>query len=248
MKALLFAAGLGTRLKPLTDKMPKALVELGGSSLLEHTLRKLKNAGVTDVVVNIHHFGEQIIDFLNTHDFGLRTYISDEREMLLDTGGGLKKASAYFQNETAPILIHNVDILSNANLGAFYNFAKEHPITLLVSKRDTTRYLLFDDEMCLVGWTNISTGEVKSPYSDLKVDSCQKFAFSGIHTFVPNLIAQMDGYPAKFPILDFYLSICNKVKIKGYVEENLLLVDVGKYASLQSAEDFARDNGLFNTY
>lgn len=247
MKALLFAAGLGTRLKPLTDKMPKALVELGGCSLLEHTLRKLKHAGVTDVVVNIHHFGEQIIDFLNTHDLGLRTYISDEREMLLDTGGGLKKASVYFQNETAPILIHNVDILSNANLEKFYNFAKEQRIALLVSKRDTTRYLLFDNEMCLVGWTNILTGEVRSPYTNLDVASCQKFAFSGIHTFSPDLIDQMDSFPMTFSIMDFYLSICNKVKIKGYEEENLLLVDVGKYASLQSAEKFARDNGLFNT-
>lgn len=244
MKAMLFAAGLGTRLKPLTDRMPKALVSVAGRTLLEHTLNKLQRVGVDEVVVNVHHFGEQIIDFIATHDFGMQVYVSDERDALLDTGGGLRRAAHFFDKANGPILLHNVDILSNADLGTFYESAKPFPITLLVSERVTSRYLLFDEDMNLKGWINVETGEVRTPYENLDIQSLRKYAFSGIHAFSPLMFSRINSYPTKFPIIDFYLSECNQIQIKGFLVDNLQLVDVGKYATLQSAEQFALNNGL----
>ena len=158
--ALVFAAGLGTRLKPLTDTMPKAMVPVCGEPLIAHTLRRLKAAGFDRAVVNVHHFGQQIIDFLSENDFGIEVAVSDERDCLLDTGGGLRKAAPLLtaKEPAAPILIHNVDILSNADLPAFLAAAQENDVTLLVSRRDTKRYLLFDADNRLCGWTNIETG------------------------------------------------------------------------------------------
>ncbi|MBR7049803.1 MAG: NTP transferase domain-containing protein, partial [Prevotella sp.] len=158
-QAMIFAAGLGTRLKPLTDTMPKALVRVGGKPLLEHVVLRLKDAGYERIVVNVHHFADQIIDFLKEqNNFGLDIRISDEREALLETGGGIKKALPLF-DPTEPILIHNVDILSNLDL---QSLPTDAPL-LVVSQRQTKRYLLFDDDMRLQGWTNIETGEVKGP-------------------------------------------------------------------------------------
>ena len=134
MRAMLFAAGLGTRLRPLTDTLPKALVPVGG--------RRLIAAGATEVVVNIHHFGQQIIDYLTQHDFGIDLHISDERTALLDTGGGLRQALSLFSASDTPILIHNVDILSNADLPGFYAHQHQHDVLLMVSERETQRYLL----------------------------------------------------------------------------------------------------------
>ena len=160
MRAMLFAAGLGTRLRPLTDHMPKALVPVSGRPLLDITIERLKMAGATDIVVNVHHFSSQIIDHLAQHDYGVRIRVSDETAELLDTGGGLKKALPLFEGD-APVLLHNVDILSNAELRAFCRENAQNDVTLLVSPRQTQRYLLFDAAMRLVGWTNIATGEVK---------------------------------------------------------------------------------------
>ena len=160
---MIFAAGLGTRLKPLTEKIPKALVRVGDKTLLERVINKLKGAGTDKIVVNVHHFSNQIIDYLRRNDnFGVEILISDESDKLLDTGGGIKKASSLL-SKTSPVLIHNVDILSNVNLKSFYESNLNNDATLLVSKRKTKRYLLFDSDMRLVGWTNIETGEVKSP-------------------------------------------------------------------------------------
>ena len=175
---MIFAAGLGTRLRPLTDKIPKALVEVDGMPLIEHVIVKLRDSGFKSIVINVHHFSNQIIDYINTHDFGVDIQISDETNKLLDTGGGLRKAAHLF-NPDEQILIHNVDILSNANLMKFYvdgplmtNYGTggtmKASATLLVSWRKTKRYLLFDDSMRLVGWTNIETGQVKSPFRWLR--------------------------------------------------------------------------------
>jgi len=166
MKAMIFAAGLGTRLKPLTDSMPKALVPIGGKPLLQHIIEKLSNAGFKEIVINVHHFPEQIIRFLRDNDnFGLHIEVSDESDKLLDTGGGIRKASAFLKGDT-PFLVHNVDILSNADLGKLYDShtRQEEMATLLVSQRKTSRYLLFDEQYMLKGWINDSTDEVKSPY------------------------------------------------------------------------------------
>lgn len=234
---MILAAGLGTRLKPLTDHVPKALVEVGGEPLLKQVIFKLKDAGFSRIIVNVHHFSEQIIQYLETnHYFGLDIRISDETNQLLDTGGGIKAAKSLFGD--ARILIHNVDILSNINLQRFYFAHKEAAATLLVSERNTNRYLLFDDDMRLVGWTNVKTGEVRSPYSNLNVAQYKKLAFAGIHTFSPQLFPWMDSFPDRFGVIDFYLSVCNQVPIIGHVESNLRLMDVGKQETLHEAEQF----------
>lgn len=240
MQAMIFAAGLGTRLKPLTDTMPKALVPVGGEPLLRHVVELLKAANAERVVVNVHHFAGQIVDYLSEHsNFGLDIRISDESECLLDTGGGIKKARALFAADR-PILIHNVDILSNVNLRAFHDLHARHDATLLVSERQTTRYLLFSADMRLVGWTNVATGEVRSPYPDLRVEECRRYAFSGIHLFSPRLFPLMDAFPDKFGIIDFYLDVCARADIRGYLKPDLKLMDVGKLDTLAHADDFLR--------
>lgn len=239
---MIFAAGLGTRLKPLTDTMPKALVPVAGQPLLWHVVMKLKGSGFERVVVNVHHFADQIIDYLKVNgNFGLDIRISDEREQLLETGGGIKKAAPFFDADS-PILIHNVDILSNIDLAALYDKAQSAEALLLVSQRQTKRYLLFNDEMALQGWTNIETGELKGPIAlspqPSALSHLRKLAFSGIHVFHPSLFAQMEGYPDKFPIMDFYLQHCDRARIMGYEQTDLRLMDVGKLDTLDEAETF----------
>ncbi|MBQ9640543.1 MAG: NTP transferase domain-containing protein [Bacteroidaceae bacterium] len=241
MNALIFAAGLGTRLRPLTDTMPKAMVPIGGKPLVQWLIEKLKCSGVTSVVINVHHFAQQIVDFIAENQaFGLDIRFSDETDLLLETGGGLKKAAKLFPNEQ-PILVHNVDILSDMDLGAFYRSVLQtegQPTTLLVSQRQTQRYLLADGQGRLVGWTNIATGQVKSPYPDLDVSVCQKVAFSGIQVFNQQLLPLMDAWEGKFSIIDFYLSVCDKVDIRLQQQPDLHLLDVGKLDSIEKAEAF----------
>ena len=240
-QAMIFAAGLGTRLRPLTDTMPKALVEVDGKPLLWHVIQKLKEAGFERVVVNVHHFAQQITDYLNrNHNFGLDIRISDETRTLLDTGGGIKKAQQLFSPDE-PILIHNVDILSNVDLALLYEKAKDDDATLLVSQRDTSRYLVFDDAMQLTGWVNIKTGETKGPLPDNfnpLTSTLKRFAFSGIHVFSPRLFAAMEGWQETFGIIDFYLSASSNAKVRGIVKTDLRLLDVGKLDSLDKAEKF----------
>ena len=208
MKAMIFAAGLGTRLKPLTDHMPKALVPVNGRPMLEHVILKLKQSGFNELVINIHHFGEQIIDFLEANqNFGLTIHISDEREQLLDTGGGIKKAAPFFQGNE-PFLIHNVDILSDTDLKALYesHLHSGNDATLLASKRTTARYLLFDKQAYLRGWVNKDTGQTKPEGFEYDATKYQEYAFSGIHVISPSLFRYMDErWKGKFPIMDFYL-------------------------------------------
>lgn len=250
MQAMIFAAGLGTRLKPLTDTMPKAMVRVGGEPLIQRVIQKLAVAGVDRIVVNVHHFASQITDYLKANDnFNLDIRISDETEELLETGGGIKKAAPLFDS-SAPILIHNVDILSNVNLARFYKMASDSEevgdseemdgvdALLLVSWRKTKRYLLFNDSMRLVGWTNIETGEVKSPYPGLDPQKCRMYAFAGIHAISPRMLRLMDEWPDRFGIIDFYLKECATHNIRGYVKDNLLLMDIGKLDTLAQAEEF----------
>ena len=234
-QAMIFAAGLGTRLKPLTDTMPKALVRVGGQPLLWHVIMKLKAAGYERIVVNVHHFASQIVDYLAAHDhFGLDIRISDETEALLETGGGIKKALPLF-DPSEPILIHNVDILSNLDLHAL---PMDAPL-LVVSERKTKRYLMFDDEMSLKGWINIETGEVKGVRSEeVKSEKLNKLAFSGIHVFHPSLAPLLADWPDRFPIMDFYLKACSDHLIRGYEARDLQLLDVGKLDTLDKAEAF----------
>ena len=283
MQAMIFAAGLGTRLKPLTDTMPKALVRVGGEPLIKRVILNLAAAGVERIVVNVHHFAGQIIDYLKDNDnFGLDIRISDETAGLLETGGGIKKAAPLFY-PAAPILIHNVDILSNVDLREFYQIASQSEkgkvkseesecgsekgkveneegrgkneesnccdavdAVLLVSWRKTKRYLLFNDDMKLVGWTNIETGEVRSPYPELNPKECRMYAFAGIHALSPRLLKMMDEFPDRFGIIDFYLKACATHNIKGYVKDDLKLMDIGKLDTLAQAEEFLEELRVTN--
>ena len=240
MQAMVFAAGLGTRLKPLTDTMPKALVPVCGKPLLYHVLCRLRDAGYDDIVVNIHHFAGQIKDYLEANDFGVRIRVSDESDLLRETGGGILFARRFLErNDGEPFLVHNVDIVSNLDLAWFREQWRPGALaTLLVSERSTQRYLLFDDDMRLVGWTNIATGEVRSPYSDLDPEKYHKFAFAGIHNISPSVFGVFDsrGCPERFPIMDFYLQVCDSHPIYGAVAPGLTLVDVGKIETLAEAE------------
>ena len=256
-QAMIFAAGLGTRLKPLTDTMPKALVPVGGTPLLDIIINRLREQGYDRFIVNIHHFSQMIIDHVAQQDYAPLVRFSDESEELLETGGGLKKAAPLFDDQE-PILIHNVDILDNVDFGWFSRqHLPDEDAVLLVSKRKTKRYLLFDNAMRLKGWINNETGEIRSPFpwlrnmelsidEDLQVVShlspltspLNAFAFSGIHSFSPRLFALMEQLPERFPIIDFYLSVCHRSKIVGLVKDDLRLMDVGKIETLDQAENF----------
>jgi len=260
-QAMILAAGLGTRLKPLTDTMPKALVPVNGKPLLEWNVRRLMAQGYDRFVINVHHFAQQIRDYVSEQDYAPLVHFSDETEQLLETGGGLKKAQDLFYAD-APILIHNVDILDNIDYGWFSRqHEADEDAVLLVSQRKTKRYLLFDNAMRLMGWKNVETGEVKSPFpwlreSEFAIDDhlrvlakpnsqlsilnyqLNAFAFSGIHSFSPRLFALMERFPDRFSIIDFYLSVCHRSHIVGLVKNDLQVLDVGKLDSLQEAEKF----------
>ena len=245
MKAMIFAAGLGSRLKPLTDTMPKALVPVAGCPMLEHVILKLKASGFTEIVINIHHFGEQIIDFLKTNnDFGLTIHISDERDRLLDTGGGIRKARLFFENSGEPFLVHNVDILSDMNLKELYDSHMQSGsvATLLASRRTTSRYLLFNTERKLRGWINKDTGQVKPEGFHYDESLYREYAFSGIHVFSPAVFRLMEAprWEGKFSIMDFYLATCGQTDYSGYLAEKLELIDIGKPETLARAEEFVK--------
>lgn len=238
MKAMIFAAGLGTRLRPITDTLPKALVPVCGEPLLAHVIRKLLAAGADDLTVNVHHFPDQIIEWLGARDFGVPVHISDERKQLLETGGGIRHARAFLDGD-APFLVHNVDIISDLDLRAFMAAAPSEALgTLLVSERQTRRYLLFDPEtMRLRGWTDLSTDEVRSPWPDLDPTACRRLAFSGIHYLSPAVFPLMEPWPERFPIMDFYLKVCRDYPIYGVAAPaGRTLVDVGKIETLADAE------------
>lgn len=239
MKAMIFAAGLGTRLKPLTDTRPKALVEVDGKPLLGHLLEHLRAEGFTEAVINVHHFADMIEQWCHAHPLpGMTLRFSDERAALLETGGAIRHAAPLLGTE--PFLIHNVDILSNARLAHFYRQSLQGAASLLVSDRPSRRRLLFDADMRLVGWTNLDTGEVRSPHATLNPAQCQAYAFSGIHVMNPRLFAYFDGWPQRFGIIDFYLSLCHREPIMGCLDANLRLVDVGKMDTLDAASDFLK--------
>ena len=234
MKAMIFAAGLGTRLKPLTYSKPKALVELNGKPLLQHNIKNLIKLGVKDIIINIHHFPKMIIDFLAANNnFGINIKISDERKLLLDTGGGLKKASDFFMDGN-PFLLFNSDIICDTNLKAVYNLhiKSKTVATLLVRERESSRYLLFDDLNNLCGWENVKTGEkiITRQSSNLK-----RFSFSGIQIINPQIFKY---FPVenKFSIINFYLQVSKKENITYFNHTKDSWFDVGSEEKLREAE------------
>ena len=236
---MVFAAGLGTRLKPITDSLPKALVPVCGQPLLYHVIGKLRDAGYTQIVVNVHHFPELIREWLATHPSGVEVSISDESACLLETGGGILHAQDLILPCQEPFLVHNVDIVSNLDLGWVQRGTRPDALaTLVVSQRDTRRQLLFNDDMRLVGWLDRATGEVRSPYPGLDPSACRQYAFAGVHNLHPRIFPHFGewGFSGRFPIMDFYLKTCAAEPIFGLAAPDLQLVDVGKFESLPQAE------------
>lgn len=230
---MVFAAGLGTRLYPLTKDRPKALVEIEGKTLLETVIQRIIDAGIHEIVVNVHHFSQLVKDFLADHPFDAEIRVSDESDFLLDTAGGLKFAEPLFENADH-ILLHNVDILSDININNLISnhIQSEALATLAVRNRKTSRYLLFDHEtMRLHGWENVKTGERKEP---LPCDNCIQLAFSGIHV-VHREIMRYIPPQQKLSLTPQYLDLASNHLIKGYLHMEGSWMDVGKYDDLVKA-------------
>ena len=227
--------------------MPKALVPLAGKSLLQWQVEKLRAAGITDIIVNVHHFPDMIIEAIRANNgWGCNISISDEREQLLDTGGGLRKAllsSSDFRLST--ILACNVDILSNIDIKALVaQYERTGVSQLVVSERETQRYLLFDEDDTLRGWTNIATGEVKPSAISHQPSEFRKLAFSGMQILSPEVLNRLNEMDEeKFSLIDFYVHLCENHApsvLKAYVPQNYQMMDVGKINQLDEAQHFAQ--------
>ncbi len=236
---MILCAGLGTRLKPWTEKHPKALVPVGGIPMLKRVTERLIGQGFEEITINVHHFADQIIDFVeNDGELAGKVVISDESDTLLDTGGGLLHAEKYLGADDRPFLVHNVDILSNANLKALMsNHVDSHlHVTLLVSDRKSDRKLVFDKEMNLKGWMNTKTGQMRPDGFEVSEDD-RMLSFSGIYIMGPEVFTIMkeNGYEGSFPIMDFFLSGIPVLKIGGVVQKDLEIIDIGKPDTLHRA-------------
>lgn len=237
---MILAAGMGTRLRPLTNKTPKALVKVNGVPMLEIVILKLKAIGVLDIIINVHYLSEQIIDFLKKqNNFGIHIEISDESNELLDTGGGLKKASWFF-DKNEPFILYNVDVISDINLIEMMEFHKRNNslVTLAVRKRNSSRYFLFNDANELCGWENIKTSEsiISNANQNLK-----QFAFSGIHIISSKIFSHFK-YDGAFSIVPFYIEFSKSSKIMAYKHDKDLWFDIGDEKKLEIAEKFFKKN------
>ena len=237
MKAFILAAGYGKRLAPLTDTLPKALVPIQGTPMLELIINRLISFGIDEIVINVHHFAEKIISFCESkQNFGISLHFSHEVDYPLDTGGAIRHASHLLQDEE-PVLVHNVDILTDIDFEKLYKvYAEEEPdVILAVQDRKTERYLLLDEDNYLVGWKNVKTNEVKlSVLTDSKIDS---YAFSGIHLLSPKAIYKISTYEEEvFSITNYYLESVEELHILGYPHNHTFFMDLGKLENLKFAE------------
>jgi NDP-sugar pyrophosphorylase family protein len=238
MKAMVLAAGMGTRLLPLTSDKPKALVDIDGTPMLEIVLKKIIRSGFNEIIINVHHFAGQILDFLKKNDnFGASIAISDETDFLLDTGGGLLKASGFF-NDNKPFLVHNIDILSNINLQDLYNYhcSKKPLATLAVKERTTSRSLLINKEGELSGWHNNQTGE--TIISNGREADLVPIAFSAIHVMDPAIFPLIKE-TGKFSIMDTYLRLASTHKIQTFRHDNDFWFDIGRIENLKAAAPYS---------
>jgi NDP-sugar pyrophosphorylase family protein len=236
MKAIIFAAGLGTRLKPLTDNCPKALVMLNGQPLLWHSINFLKQSGIDEVVVNVHHFADSIINYLKNEYFGLSIHISDERDELLDTGGGLLKARKFLDGKE-PFIACNVDVISAVKLSEAveYHNSNDTLATLIVRKRVTVRNFMFDEKMTLTGWRNLETGE--EIISNDAFSRSSPRAFSGIQVLSPNIF-DLITERGKFSITPLYLRLAEQYRILGFQDNSDFWLDLGKPGQVAIAERY----------
>lgn len=242
--AMILAAGLGTRLKALTQDKPKALVTLNGKPLLQHCIENLIAYGFHHIVINVHHFGEQIIDFVGCHQFDADIEISDERDLLMDTGGGIIKATPLFKDSKA-VLVHNVDIISNVNLGEMSQqfLASGDDAWLLTQDRETNRKLLFNTENQLIGWTNKAEGKFKWVHPEKDGPSTgsgtclyKDMAFSGLHFFRSDLFGEFEEKPQS--VIDLYLNLAKTNRIISKPIQPDYWFDLGKPEQLQAAENY----------
>lgn len=240
MQAMILAAGLGTRLKPLTDNIPKALVEINGKTLLEVVIRNLIDYDFRKIVINVHHFSDLVIEFLHKNTFAADIIISDESDLLLDTGGGIKQALKYFDD--SPVLIHNVDVFSNLDLREFYNYhlTDDAVASLCVSKRISSRYLLFNYQNILCGWQDVKKNEKVIVRED---DILDQFAFNGIHIINPDLIKLFPDEKV-FSVIKAYLELAKTEDIQAYIANDINWIDVGKTENLKTAEELLKKFGL----
>lgn len=239
LNAMIFAAGLGTRLQSLTKEKPKALVELNGVPLLERAIKKLIALKVDRIVINVHHYADQIEQFLlENHNFGADIRISDERTELLDTGGGLLKAKDLFL-PNAPILIYNVDVFSSLDLNQLLVEHKQSNslVSIVMRDRETQRYLCFDDKNQLTGWKNIKTGETKIAREGFETSTA--YAFSGIHV-VDSRVFDLTQREGKFSIIDLYLELAKENRIKAFVDDSKVWIDLGKPENLELAKSYLK--------
>ncbi|UCH65732.1 MAG: nucleotidyltransferase family protein [Ignavibacterium sp.] len=234
MKAMILAAGLGTRLHPYTENTPKALIKINDKTLLEITIAKLISYGFDQIVINVHHFADQIIQFLEQRQFDAEFFISDERDKLLDTGGGLKHAQEFLIGNE-PFILHNVDIVSNLNLKSFYDFhlRTDAIASLVVRKRESNRYFLFNEDYILRGWRNERTGKTIIINDEKPLT---KFAFSGIHVLDPKIFAFMPDKDV-FPLATLYLDIALENKICAFIDEKSSWIDIGYPEYVKLAEE-----------
>lgn len=240
MRAMIFAAGLGTRLYPLTLDKPKALVEIAGKTLLQLAIEKVSSAGYNELVINVHHFGDLIIEYLaKNNNFGVSITISDERDQLLDTGGAILKAAPWLEGDK-PFLVYNVDILSDIDLLLFRKYHEERGglVTLAVRDRNTSRYLAFDESMQLAGWRNIKTGE---EIASRNMQNCRLLAFSGIQLIEP-AIFKLITETGSFPLIPLYLRLAADQRIIGYHDHSTLWMDLGKPDQIIEAEKFISEH------
>ena len=239
-KGMIFAAGLGTRLKPFTDNHPKALAPVNGKPLLQRNIEYFKSYGIEDIIINIHHFAEQITGFLKANgDFGCRIVTSHEKEQPLETGGGLMYASWFFEKDEKPFFVMNADILTDLDLARMHAYHEhQKPLaTLAVTHRKSSRNLLFDDDMQLCGWANSSTGETRMSREDARtLHAC---AFTCVHIIEPAFLTRV-RQTGKFSVIDTYLDLARENTIKGYLHNNDRVVDVGRPESITEAEKYFR--------
>ncbi len=248
MKAMIFAAGLGTRLRPLTDNCPKALIEVGGKPMLQIVMEQLKKYGFNEVIINVHYLAHQVTDFLQQQEnFGMRIEISDESDEILETGGGLWKARHFF-DDGLPFLLCNADILTNINLINFYqqHLQNDAMATLAVRNRSSSRYFLFDDEDVLFGWEHVKEERIVIPRkTNLSAEQTtaeyplHEFAFSGYHILSPEIF-KYNQRKGKFSMVDWYLDICNTQRIKAYHHDDDIWIDIGSQDELERANEVVK--------
>lgn len=248
MKAMIFAAGIGSRLKPLTDTTPKPLIDVGGETMLMRVARRLRQVGVTDAVVNVHHLADKMVEYIGSHDFDdLKIDISDEREMLLDTGGGVAKAAPLLRG--GDVVLHNADILSDFDLADMVERHRSNApdVTLLVSERESSRKLLFDDDGLMRGWINVASGAVRP--AGLDISQLHSMAFGGIHIINQRVLDRLEEYSEdkspKFSITDFYIDNCDKLSIMAYTAERpYSWFDIGRPETLSKARHWCEAQSI----